>query len=103
MERPTATFCSRKYSVLNDSGYAEVLAYYTLDNKSSKTCEYQSDELDDNLIENNDEVFFMVFTKKNKLVISGEKMTCHKVRQIHRYHMPHRILSLEKFAYQVLL
>ena len=54
MERPSATFCNGKYSVLNGF-YAEYLAYYTLENKSNKTCEYQSDELDDNLIENNHE------------------------------------------------
>ena len=50
MERPSATFCSGKYSILNDLCYAEFLAYYTLENKSNKTCEYQPDELDYNLI-----------------------------------------------------
>ena len=53
MERPSATFCNGKYSVLNYFCYAEVLAYYTLENKSNTTCEYQPDELDDNLIDNN--------------------------------------------------
>ena len=55
MERPTATFCNRKYSVLNDFCFAECLAYCTLENKSNKTCEYQSNELDENLIENSHE------------------------------------------------
>ena len=32
--------------------YVEFLAYYTLENKSSNSCEYQPDELDDSLIEN---------------------------------------------------
>ena len=32
-----------------------ILAYYTFENKSSNTGEYQPDELDDNLIENNHE------------------------------------------------
>ena len=45
-------------SVLNDFCYAEFLAYYTLDNNSNKTCEYQPDELDDNLIDNGHEVFW---------------------------------------------
>ena len=58
MEKPNSTFCSRKYSVLKDVCYAEFLAYYTLGNKSGKTCEDRPVELDDNLIENNDEVFF---------------------------------------------
>ena len=35
--------------------YAEFFVYYTLENKSSKNCEYQPDELNDNLIENNHE------------------------------------------------
>ena len=39
---------------LEDFCYSEFLAYYTLENKSSKTCEYQSD---DNLIENNHEEY----------------------------------------------
>ena len=55
MEKPNSTFCSRKYSVLKDVCYAGFLVYYTLGNKSG---EYRPVELDDNLIENNDEVFF---------------------------------------------
>ena len=42
-------------NMLEDFCYAEFLAYYTPENKSSKTCEYQPDELDDSLIENNHE------------------------------------------------
>ena len=57
MERSRATFCNGKYSILDDFCYAELLAYYTIENKSSMTGEYQPDELDDNLIENNHEVF----------------------------------------------
>ena len=55
MERPNATSCNGKYSILDDFCYAEFWAYYTLENKPSKTGEYQPDELDDNLIENNHE------------------------------------------------
>ena len=55
MERASTTFCNGKYSVFNDFCYTEFLAYYTPENKSSKTCEYHPDELDDNLIENNRE------------------------------------------------
>ena len=43
VERPNATFCSGKYSVLDYFCLAEFLAYYTVENKSSKTCQYQSD------------------------------------------------------------
>ena len=53
MERPNATFCNEKYSVLNEFCCVKFLAYYTLENKSNKTCEYQPNKLDDNLIENN--------------------------------------------------
>ena len=52
MERPSAAFYNRKYSVLNNFYYAEFLAYYPIENKSSKTYEYQPDKLDNNLIEN---------------------------------------------------
>ena len=57
MGRPVATFCSGKYSVFNNFCYTEFLAYFTLENESNKTCEYQPDELDDYLIENNQEEF----------------------------------------------
>ena len=43
MERPSATFRSGKCTVLNDFSYVEALSYDTLENKSSKTCEYQPD------------------------------------------------------------
>ena len=35
MERPSATFCNEKYSVLNDFSNTDLVAYYTLENKSS--------------------------------------------------------------------
>ena len=51
MKIPNATFCIEKYCVLVNFCYAEFLAYYTHEIKSSKTCEYQPDKLDDNLTE----------------------------------------------------
>ena len=53
MERPRAKFCYGKYSLLIDFCYAKFLAYYIVEKKSNKTCEYQPNELDDNLIKNN--------------------------------------------------
>ena len=50
MERPIATFCNGKYIILKYFCSAGFLVYYTLENISNKTCEYQLDELDDNLI-----------------------------------------------------
>ena len=55
MERPSGTFCSDKYVTSDDFCYAEFSAYYTRENKPSKTGDYQPDELDDNLTENNHE------------------------------------------------
>ena len=52
MEKPSASFCNGKYSVLNHFCYVKFLAYYTLERKSDKNCNYQLDESDDNLIEN---------------------------------------------------
>ena len=57
MERPSATFCHRKYSISYNFCYAEFLAYFSLENNSSNTCDYHPDELDDNLIENNREEY----------------------------------------------
>ena len=80
IERPSATLCNGKYSVLNNFCYAEFLAYYPLGNKSNKTCEYQPEELDDNVIENNHEE--CSYPPKIKLMILGETMRYRKVRRI---------------------
>ena len=77
------------------------MAYYTLENKPSKTGEYQPDELDDNLIENNHGE--CSHPKNTKLMISGKTMCCRKVRRILRYHVPNKLLSPEKFAHHVML
>ena len=53
--RPRGTFCNSKYIKLDNFCQSEFLAYYTFENKPSKTGEYQPDELDDKLIENNHE------------------------------------------------
>lgn len=58
-----------------DAGFLE---YYTPEYKSNKICEYHSDKLDDNLIENNNEQSY--FPDKTKLTISGEKMRYLQVR-----------------------
>ena len=55
MERPSATFCNGKYSVLNNFCFPEILACSILEKKSNKTCEYHPNELDDNLIEKSHE------------------------------------------------
>ena len=45
MESLTGTFYSGKHSVLDNFCFTEFLEYYALENKSSKTFEYQPDEL----------------------------------------------------------
>ena len=80
MERPRATFFSGKCSGLNDFCHTEFLAYYTLENKSNKTYEYQSDELDDNLVENDNEG--CSYSQQIELIISGETMRYCKVKRI---------------------
>ena len=42
-------------------------------------------------------------SKKIKLMISRETMWCHKGWRIHRYQLPNKLLSLEKFAHHVLI
>ena len=53
MQGPSTGFCNAKYSVLNNFCYGEFLTYYTVENKSRKTCKYQPEDFDDNLIEIN--------------------------------------------------
>ena len=48
MEISSPTFCNGKHIILDEFCYAEFLAYYALENKPSKTGEYQRNELDDN-------------------------------------------------------
>ena len=85
MERPSATFCNGKQSIVNDFCCAEFLAYYTLENKPSKNRGYQPDKFDDNLTENNHEECF--YPTKIELMISGETMRRRKVRPILRFHL----------------
>ena len=42
-------------------------------------------------------------TSKIKVLISGQTMPCHKVRQIFPYQVPNKLLSPEKFAHHILL
>ena len=91
--RPNATSCNGKYSVLDYFCLAEFLAYYTLENKSSKTSEYRPDKLYDKFS----------YPKQIKLMISGETMRCRKVKRILSYHVSNKFLSPEKFAHHVLL
>ena len=101
MEKSRATFCDWKHCVLNDFYYAKFSAYYTLENKWSKTCGFQPDKLDDNFIENNHDD--CSYPPKNELIISEDTIQCRKVRQILRYHVPNEHLSLEKFVHHMLL
>ena len=89
MERPNSRFCNGKYSVLNNFCYWEFLTNNTTEYKSCKTCEYQRDEFNDNLIEQNYED--CSYPLKSKLMISGETMQCRKVSQILRYHVPNQL------------
>ena len=89
-----------KNIVLNDFYYTEFLAYYILESKSNKTIEYHHNELDDNLTENNHKE---CSCKENVKLISGETMSCRKVRRILRYHVPYKLLPSGKSARHVLL
>ena len=100
MERPNATFCNGKFGVLNNFCYAEFLAYYTLESKSTRTCKHQPDELDDKLIENSHEE--CPYPKNIKLMISGETMPCRKIRRILRYHVPNNCISSVYIMYLIM-
>ena len=71
-------------------------------NKSSRTCEYQLDEFDDNLVRNDHENNHVLTPPKIKLMIAGETMQCRKVRHILRYHVSNKLLAAEEFAHHVL-
>ena len=78
-----------------------IFTIFKLENKPNKTCEYQPDELDDNSIENDHKK--CLYSRKIKLMISGETMRCRKVRQILRYHVLNKLTSPEEFAHHVIL
>ena len=71
-------------------------------NKSSRTCEYQLDEFDDNLVRNDHENNHVLTPPKIRLMIAGETMQCRKVRHILRYHVSNKLLAAEEFAHHVL-
>ena len=109
IERLGATFYSVKYTILNDFCYAEISAYYALQNKSAKTGECQPDKLDDNLIEKNHEKSSQLplppFHPKNKIddfrrnnALSKSKVWSHL-----KCHLPNKILFPETFAYHAML
>ena len=87
--------------MLDDFCYAEFLSCYTLENKSSKTSEYQPDELDNNFTENNQEE--CSYPPKIKLLFSGETMRYRKLKRILRYQVPSKLLSPEKCAHHLIL
>ena len=61
--------------------------------KTNKTCEYQSEDSDDNLIENHHAECSC--PPKITLMISGETMRCRKVRWFLWYHVLHNVLFPE--------
>ena len=86
--------------------YAENLAYYTFENISSKTCEYQSDELDNNLFENKKFSYPRPpkqQQKRNKVDDFRRNNVSSKKRRILLYHVPNELLSSEKLSDHVML
>ena len=87
MERSNSRLCNGRHSILDDFCYAKFLPYCTLKKNSSKTCKYQPNELNHNLIENKHEdcsyqPSFSPSKKRenNTLMISGETMRCRQAR-----------------------
>ena len=109
IERPSATFYSVKYSILNDFCYAEIAAYYTLQNKSTKIGKCQPDKLGDNLIENNHEKSSQTPLSPPHPEIkiddfrSSNALSKSKGWSYLKCHLPNKILSLETFAYHAML
>ena len=65
-----------KKQCFNNFYYATFIAYYTLEYKSIENCEYQSDELDDNLTGNGHGE--CSYPPKINLMILGETIRCRK-------------------------
>ena len=76
------------------------MAYYTLENKSSKIYKYQQEEFDANLIKNNDEE--CSYLKRTELMILEEIMRCEELRWILGYNVPNELLSPQIFAHDVM-
>ena len=76
MERPSTTFYNGKKQCFNNFYYGTFIACYTTEYKSIENCEYQSDELDDNLTGNGHGE--CSYSPKINLMILGETIQCRK-------------------------
>ena len=102
MKGPRTGFSNATDSVLNNFCYGEFLTYYTVENKSRKTCKYQPGDFDDNLIGiNHIERTYLPPTAQpncyphpfpeNIIDASGETKQFWKVRQILWYHVRNKL------------
>ena len=99
MKRPSATFCNGKNSVLNNL-LRRIKAYYTLENKVSKTCEYLPNKTYNNLIE---DIHERCSYSPSQTEETEETMQYHKIRGILQFDVPNKLLSSKRFAHHVLL
>ena len=95
MDRPSASLCEGKYSVLDTFCYGEFSVFYTIDCKPNlSSCVYQPDEFQDKLVENNyDECDYL---KQIKLMKFQTKMRCRQIRRILQYHVTNKFFILSQ-------
>ena len=100
MDRPNASLCEGKYSVLDTFCYGEFSVFYTIDCKPNlSSCVYQPYEFQDKLVENIHEE--CDYLKQIKLMKSQTKMRCRQIRRILQYHVTNKFFILSQSTYHL--
>ena len=102
IDEPNLTSSSSKFAVLDAFCLAEFSRYYYLpSNPKYKENDYQSQELDDEIVEdisNSDYLY-----AKNIKLLSNEKMKCCKTPYVLQYYAPNKESKPKVYAHHMLL
>ena len=100
IDGPNLTSCSSKFSVLDAFCFAEFSRYYDLpSNPKYKENDYQSEELDDEIVEDISDYLYA----KNVKLLSNEKMKCCKTPYFLQYYAPNKETKPKEYAHNMLL
>ena len=89
IDRPSVTFSSGTYAILDSFCFAEFLRHYYLASGQSKGNNYQPNIFQDDLIEHN-HVSENNYPKQIPLISSNAKLKCRKVPYVLKYHLPNK-------------
>ena len=101
IDRPNLTSSTGKFAVLNTFCFAEFSRYYYLpSNAKYKENDYQSEELDDEIVEDISNSDYL-YPKDIKL-LSNEKIKCRKTPYVLQYYVPNKETKPEEYAHHML-